>query len=254
MQPLTLNWTQPPVGPLAAPAAGVDLWLVDAGVDEAAESQARAILSPDELARYDRVRVIEKRQQAIAVRAALRRILARYVAAEPHELVFAYGPQEKPSLAAPATSPRLQFNVSHAGAWGLAAITAGRPVGVDIELTRPLQNQASFARTILSPRELQQHESFAAGDHLAALLAAWTCKEAVLKAAGLGMAVAPAALELTPVDDKRCEAETCYDGESRRWQVVALQAAADYAAAVAVPAHQPLGELRAFDCSQSADR
>ncbi|MCA9234802.1 MAG: 4'-phosphopantetheinyl transferase superfamily protein [Planctomycetales bacterium] len=240
-----VNWSSPPAGPLRALSDGVDLWLVDASLDDAGEAAARTVLSPDELARCDRLLVPAKRIQATAVRAALRHILSRYTGASPRELSFEYGEHEKPALAAPAT-PGLEFNVSHSGVWGLVGVTAGRPVGVDIEQIRPLHNADGLARTVLASAELEQ---FAAADETARLdflFNRWACKEAALKAAGVGMSVAPANVACRAAGNARFIAELNLAGQSTRWNVTALTPAAGYSGAVALPEGALCNAIRAW--------
>lgn len=230
-------WNEPPPGQPTAPAAGVDLWLVDAAPPDAAIEQDRQVLSSEELARCDRLRLQEKRSQAIAVRAALRQILGRYLDAAADEMQFAYGEYQKPSLAAPQAEPPLEFNVSHAGVWGIVAVTAGRPVGVDLEEVRPLHNQASFARTILSRAELAYYEAAPPAQRRQFLFDTWSCKEAALKAAGLGLTRALTGVEIAAEGDGRRADIADAPPAARRWRLDPFVPVAGYVAAVAtVPA------------------
>jgi phosphopantetheinyl transferase len=70
-----------------------------------------------------------------------------------------------------------EFSIAHAGAWVLCAVASEGAVGVDIE---PLLSRARLPRwsTVFDAQER------AAACTARAALAIWTCKEAVLKAAG----------------------------------------------------------------------
>jgi 4'-phosphopantetheinyl transferase len=80
----------------------------------------------------------------------LRQCLAEYVKHTPASLRFGYMmPHGKPFL---AEYPEIAFNLSHAGDYGLLAVTCGRQVGVDIELIQRLPG--TFSRTQSNPNWL----------------------------------------------------------------------------------------------------
>lgn len=81
------------------------------------------------------------------------------------------------------------------GAVMAAAGPAGAPVGADIE-HMPDSLFSGFDQYVASPAERLQ---LTHGD-LAPRLQLWSAKEAVLKAAGLGLAVSPSAVHLAPAD------------------------------------------------------
>ena len=61
------------------------------------------------------------------------RILARYLGTHPQDVKFAYGEHGKPML---AEQNEPDFNLSHSESRGLAAVTWGARVGVDVEFAR----------------------------------------------------------------------------------------------------------------------
>lgn len=77
-----------------------------------------------------------------------------------------------------------EFSIAHAGAWVVCAVASEGPIGVDIE---PLLTRARLPRW---STVFDAHERAAARTPRAAL-AIWTCKEAVLKAAGGTLAQLP---------------------------------------------------------------
>ena len=87
------------------------------------------------------------------------------------------------------------MSLSHAGGWAVAAVHPGTRVGVDIEPAREIP--PAFARYFLSPGE----SSALAGwpDRPTSLLAAWTIKEAVLKATGRGLSVPPSTVRIRSI-------------------------------------------------------
>ncbi|MBX0300322.1 4'-phosphopantetheinyl transferase superfamily protein [Cryobacterium sp. 1639] len=91
-----------------------------------------------------------------------------------------------------AAVPALAVHVSLARAAGklALAVTAAGPVGIDIESIAEL-TRAPVADVLLSPAETDAFSALDPGRAPAALAALWTAKEAVLKAAGVGLRVDP---------------------------------------------------------------
>jgi phosphopantetheinyl transferase len=129
------------------------------------------LLCEQEQARAARIVQARRRELWVRSRGVLRGLLARYLDADPCELRFALGAHGKPALRGePRESRRdggsgpgeeLRFNLSHSGELMLVAVTAGREVGVDVELAR--------------------------GRHTAESLRAWTVREATVKCLGTGL-------------------------------------------------------------------
>ena len=235
---------------LLARADGVDLWLVAAGA-EANASHAGELLSADELEQYGRLRNHAKRDQAIVVRGTLRIILSRYIGVEPAELQFARQPQGKPVLLSPQVPPRMEFNCSHAGAWGLVAVTATGPVGVDIEEVRPLASPEGFARKTLAPADAAKWPTLADdAARLMKLFEDWTCKEAALKAAGCGIVVGLDAVRIHAAEEQRRLVELPQAIGGTQWQVALLAPAPGFVAAVALPASVGAFTMRLFQSPQ----
>jgi phosphopantetheinyl transferase len=77
-----------------------------------------------------------------------------------------------------------EFSIAHAGAWVLCAIASDGAVGVDLE---PLMTRAQLPSWSL----VFDAQERSAANTARAALALWTCKEAVLKAAGGTLAELP---------------------------------------------------------------
>jgi 4'-phosphopantetheinyl transferase len=152
----------------------------------------RKLLSKDELTKADRFVVSQPRIQYIACRSALRVLLSRELGCLPSEVEFEYQRYGKPQLAQGGQrgngSPNsLHFNVSHSGDWGLVAISQA-PCGVDIEKLQPRINAKSLMSQVVSSREVLSWKELGAAKHAEQILRLWVCKEALLKAMGLGIA------------------------------------------------------------------
>ena len=112
----------------------------------------------------------------------------------------------KPELVddGPAGSGTLAFNLAHAGDRVVVAVLEGNgpEVGVDVEpIPGPADPvMASGGDGILTPAELASFRRMPSHRRPRALVAWWTRKEAVLKATGQGLSIAPSTFEVTAPD------------------------------------------------------
>ncbi|MFF2192328.1 4'-phosphopantetheinyl transferase family protein [Streptomyces sp. NPDC058157] len=178
-------WWWTTTGPTPAPHAE------DASVLTGAERAAAARLPAD------------RRADALAHRAAVRRILGRLLDVPPGEVEF--GRRPCPGCADAAHGPpyvrhpgnALWISISHTGGCGVLAV-AEHPVGIDVEHeARPWSPEA--AAKALTPSEaahLEAQRTPRARAH--AFLTCWTRKEAALKAAGIGIVTDLSAVETHP--------------------------------------------------------
>lgn len=154
--------------------------LVRLGGEPALVERVRALLPP-----YARDRPAETpgQRERLEGSAALVALSARAVGAAPRP--EAWG---RTDAGAPVPPPGLPCaSLSHTRA--LAAIALARvPVGVDVERARVGRDLEMVARAAFAPEERAWWERLPAPAREAAFLRAWTLKEAVLKAAGLGLA------------------------------------------------------------------
>jgi 4'-phosphopantetheinyl transferase len=128
-----------------------------------------------------------------ACRTALRVILGRALDRAPGELVLETGEFGKPALAAPHGG--LHFNLSHCRNLALVALCAEVPVGIDIEPADRGSSLLGCEASFCHPEEISglPTDEDRRG---AALLDLWTRKEALLKALGTGMSLAPETVSL----------------------------------------------------------
>lgn len=170
------------------PPRTVQLWAF--GSARAAPDAARlrerchAWLDRAEQERAARFVFDEHRHDYIVFHGVLRAVLARYLDRAPEAIAFTVSAEGKPS------TPGLGFNLSHSADRALLAVTAGEPVGADLEMERPDVDVLGIASRYFFGAE---HEAVraAAADGVAAGRASffrhWVAKEAVLKGAGHGL-------------------------------------------------------------------
>lgn len=144
-------------------------------------------LAADERARAERLVRARDGRRFVLCRAALRAILGGLLQVEPAAVAFEAGPGGKPMLARPDGRP-CRFNVTHSGDLALIAVSWGRELGVDVELTRPIQQAARIVESYFTAAEVAEFLKLDEADRAGAFIRGWTRKEAVVKAQGVGLA------------------------------------------------------------------
>lgn len=191
-----LPWAAPP--PRLAPLGRcVDLWFAQLDSGNELEPQLAADLSRPERARAERFRFAADRRRFVARRAWLRRVLAAYLGTTASDLVIDASPLGKPFVRRP-TAPQVSFSLSHSSGWALAAVTASRDVGVDVETLPPGFSSERLAKRWLSAGEQKELAALAPRLRPDAFLRGWTCKEAFSKATGLGLDLCPQRVRVAP--------------------------------------------------------
>ncbi len=169
----------------SAPLAAVRVWLW--GVDSPAPmSEFSSLLSEEELARARRYRQEIDRLRFISSRGGLRKILGDFLGVPPQDLRFGFGPFGKPYLAWPSETS-VRFNLAHSGSLAILAISELGEVGVDVEWSRKAVNCSGLANRFFSPEEAAVLSHLSWEEQLNLFLRFWTCKEAILKAIGVGL-------------------------------------------------------------------
>ncbi|HEV2842763.1 MAG TPA: 4'-phosphopantetheinyl transferase superfamily protein [Chthoniobacterales bacterium] len=225
---------------------GVQVWTAHLDAVSSAElEELSAVLDAAEHARAARFHFEHDRRHYLASRALLRQLLGAALDKPAPTLIFEYGAQGKPALAAAFSQDRiLRFNLSHSAGWAMFALAWDRELGIDLEsggrLKRDGDGLSALAGRVLSARELSIWQALpdaAARD--AAFLRAWTRKEAYAKATGKGLfvevnrievaldAAAPNALLTLPSLPQEGEA-------ARHWTLHDLAAPDGFTAALAV--------------------
>jgi 4'-phosphopantetheinyl transferase len=190
------------------------------------------ILDGDERRRALRLPRGEARDTFITTRGTLRRVLAVYHRQPPADVPFRYGPLGKPTIADPRTD-WLRFSVSHTVRLVVVAVAAGREVGVDIELPRPVRRPRRIARRIFATSTQQLLSTLDGAERVRAFHAAWTLREAYVKAIGAGVFHPgdPLPLVWPPAAPPHRREEV---GSTRCWTVSALEPAPGYIGTVVV--------------------
>jgi 4'-phosphopantetheinyl transferase len=169
-------------------------------------------------------------------------VLARYLAVEPQSVTLGRSALGKPQLPGAA----FEVSLAHSGDVALVAVARDREVGVDVERIRPGADRWSLVNHALTPRERLQLEQVPRASRSKAFLSMWARKEALLKAAGVGLGVDPALVELDLTSVRAVPLEL---GSAQDWTVVDVQLEGHVAA---VAARGSVSELRLYDARRRA--
>lgn len=189
-----------------------------------------AWLSPRERARGDRFHFEHHRRRFLAAHCALRDTLSRHTGLPPSSLQFIENPFGKPLLAG---LPDCQFNLSHSDDLALVAISDTGPVGVDIEMLRPMRDALSLAEANFSASEYSEFLAVEARARDEVFLRVWTRKEACLKAIGIGLSQQPSSIDVGIEVEPRRLSVVLPAGRTVHLAVASFEAAPGSLAAVA---------------------
>jgi 4'-phosphopantetheinyl transferase len=209
----------------------IHIWKIGLDTPERVQRSLHAILAPAEKASADRMRNWEARNSFIVSRGVLRLLLARYTGTPVRDIRLRETVNGKPMLASSGT---VQFNVSHSGVYSLLAFASDCLIGVDIEQIRALQDMEAVAMRYFCREEAQELIALRPEDRTQAFFRCWTRKEAFLKATGHGLSAPSDGFRVTL--EPSCPA--CFlrlPAGSPHWSLYDINAAPDYAAALAHP-------------------
>ncbi|MBE9217039.1 4'-phosphopantetheinyl transferase superfamily protein [Plectonema cf. radiosum LEGE 06105] len=206
----------------------VHVWRENLVNVESLLKQFKQILSEDELIRAKRFHFEEHRQRFIAGRGILRSILGRYLNIQPSKIQFDYEPRGKPFLNQ-SYHTNLSFNLSHSQDFALYAISLTDSIGVDLECFNSTTDVLSLAQRFFLATEFTTIKSAHPQQQQQLFFRYWTCKEAYLKATGIGLKdLQKVEVSLTPEQPARLNVP----GE---WNLVEIEPFTNCAAAIAIP-------------------
>ena len=214
----------------------VVVYEVDVSEDDSREALAIRMLDEDESERSRGFVFPGPRRRFVLCRAALRSILCPHIECSNDDLKFGATDHDKPYALVRNEPIEFGFNVSHSGDHGLIAIGETPALGVDIEIRRHHRNLDLLVSTVLSADEKAKIASVSdRGEKNGLFFDFWTVKEAVLKAAGVGMS-GPEPSEIEVPSEMREGARSCVTQfeqiNERNWRLVNL-GTAKFAAALA---------------------
>ncbi len=223
------QWHKTPAA-LQLSAGHIDLCSAKLDRSTAAVGELAATLSQDEMERAQQFVFPEKYREYVVTRGLLRRSLALVSGLAPQSFQFAYTEHKKPYLKA----GNIAFNVSHSHGYALVALGLNRNIGVDIERIRPDLECEKLARRFFSKAEYRAVMKRARPERKRAFYAIWTRKEALVKAAGTGIALGLREFEVALEPDEPALTSARRDAAgASSWQLASIAVDEDYQAALA---------------------
>lgn len=168
----------------------VHLWLAyyDEIADARLHERYRNLLSQEERQQQARFHFVADRLGYLVTRALVRTVLSRYVDLDATCWRFSKNAYGRPDVVNPEAH-NLSFNLSHTRHLIVLAVSRDRIVGVDVENIALKETPLALADRFFSfeeaaalarlPADLQQYRFFEY----------WTCKEAYIKARGMGLSI-----------------------------------------------------------------
>lgn len=212
----------------------VHLWFTNLDLSSEEVAQYRETLSVEERAIADRFIIELDRSRYIVAHGVLRSILGGYLGVRPDKLTFSSSRSGKPELGKKEKDARILFNLSHSYGRALFGIAYNRDVGVDLEFISDNMDYMCIAENNFSRNEYFALHELPMDMKKEAFFRYWTCKEAFLKAVGLGLSLPLDKVEVSPFPDDIVTllgAEHSYD-ERREWKLRYVGCEHGYAAAV----------------------
>jgi len=162
-----------------------------------AADELEDMLCPEERERAWRLLSERDRRLWIRSRGILRALLGRYLDRDPRTLEFVLAPHGKPALRhETGLDADLRFNLSHSGTLALYAVTAGREVGIDLEVARRQIDEVALAARVLGRDQARRLARLDPGaldldprSRSRAFLRAWVAHEAAVKCRGTGLVI-----------------------------------------------------------------
>jgi 4'-phosphopantetheinyl transferase len=187
-------------------------------------------LSEPDRDRAHRFRFPEDRARFILGRRLLAAMISEHRGAPPQPLELAVTEQGRPYL---ADDPALTFSISHAGTLVAVALALGARVGLDVEsLDRRLQLDP-LAERIFNPADLARFRALPPAGRHAAFFRAWTGKEAILKAQGIGLFGGVQEISVPLEDTTEKSGALIVGPDNSTWHLVPLTVPTGYLGAVA---------------------
>jgi 4'-phosphopantetheinyl transferase len=199
-----------------------------AGASDALETLQAGLSVPDR-ERAGRFRRAEDRARFVLGRCVLRTMLREHLDYPAGPLEFAFTERGRPYLAA---SPTIAFSISHAGDIVAVALTTGSRVGLDVESVDRRIDLGPLAERILDASDLARFLALPVDTQPGAFFHAWTGKEAVLKARGVGLFGGVETISV-PLDGSAATVQDVEEGRATAWQLEPLPVPAGYLGAVA---------------------
>jgi len=146
-------------------------------------------LSADERSRVQLLHHSVDQRRFIARRGILRRLLSIYLDIKPAKILFKYTDYGQPRLSVRDQSNALRFTLAYASDHALYAVSQSRDIGIDIEYLQCSFDYELIASSLFAAEEFALLSALPLAQRTRAFFRLWACKEAYIKACGLGLSL-----------------------------------------------------------------
>jgi 4'-phosphopantetheinyl transferase len=230
-----MHWNDAPAS-LVFHSAEAHIWRVTTELPDVALEHLITRLPAEEKRRAERFRHAPGRRGFVVARWALRTLLGRYLGPGAESLELRFSASGKPWLD-PHEAGGLHFSLAHSAGVVLLAFAAVE-IGVDVERVRPLERAERIAARVFPPATRSVLEAVPASERWPAFFAAWTQREALVKALGGLLLLTEDPLDFLwplPVGPRRF-LEPQAERAARAWTIAHLPVEPAHAAAVVATA------------------
>ena len=174
-------------------------------------------------------------QQRATRRFYLRLLLGAYLDLPGKDIHITRRIKGRPELDSAQSNGQLDFSVARSGGCYLIGISSGATIGVDLEIAA----RRSGKPLALARRYFSQEETAALGqldqkELHRSFMYTWSCKEAIVKASGVGIANQLCRFTVDVHPDKPPSVLHMADDDHMAWKLAVAEPAAGFIAAIAV--------------------
>lgn len=174
-------------------------------------------------------------QQTATRRFYLRLLLGAYLDLPGKDIHIARRIKGRPELDSLQSKGKLDFNVARSGNGYLIGISSGATIGVDLEFTaRRAGKPEALAKRYFSKDETAALSKLCGDDLHRAFMHTWACKEAIVKANGLGIANQLCRFTVDVNPDNPPTVLSMQDDDHTAWRLAIAEPAKGAIAAIAV--------------------
>ena len=174
-------------------------------------------------------------QQRATRRFFLRLLLGAYLGLPGKDVQITRRIKGRPELATAQSKGELDFSVARSGACYLIGISSGATIGVDLEKAKRRSGKPlALARRYFSDEEITALSRLGTEQLHIAFMHTWACKEAIVKASGLGIANQLCRFTVDVNPDNPPAVLHMQDDDNMAWKLAIAEPVAGAIAAVAV--------------------
>ena len=185
-------------------------------LNRGASGRMKSFLSPAEKKRAEAFRFQNDQIRYVQAHVILRRILSRYSGVDPGSIEFEAGLYGKPYL---KNEQGLHFNLSHTKDYFAVALSLRGDVGIDIEKQDDMNDMEDVAGQFMSDEEFGAMRKLSRDLRKPYFYECWVRKEALLKAAGIGLGADLRRIsvlkDMTGIKEKHITG--CLEGKQNIW-------------------------------------